>query len=349
MKKRKTKKASGIKMKPQKTNDFKFPLVGLGTCYYEFSKENPDAGVHRYRGGMRRLLETELAMARCEFDKLKGYYETLDQKDPLYLAGVTNCVVGALGRGDLKLFDRILKDLQGLPERNPHPHARLGREITEAWIRQFLRVRRGHPEWMVRGNLTLIPEEWKRQCAYLCVKGMFVRHEYDSAYAAASMLLNFDRRKDDLSAFPVYERLVCGLACHELGHREEAFSWFRQTAEMCCPRGIILPFVLLVAWLGPMMEDVIREVAPELVEKVRRIAPKFFVNLIRFHNHFAGEAVTTELNPREFYLAQQLVAGYSYKEIAAKLGVSNGRVNDLVRAIYGKLGVHGKAELAKLV
>ena len=330
-------------------NDFKLPLVGLGTCYYEFSKGNPDAGVRRHCGGLRQLLETELAMARCEFDKLKGYYKTLDMRDPLYLAGVTNCVVGALGRGDLKLFDRILKDLQGYPERNPHPHARLGREITEAWIRQFLRVRRGHPEWMVRGNLTLIPEEWKRQCAYLCVKGMFVRHEYDSAYAAASMLLNFDRRKDDLSAFPVYERLVCGLACHELGHREEAFSWFRQTAEMCCPRGIILPFVLLVAWLGPMMEDVIREVAPELVEKVRRIAPKFFVNLIRFHNHFAGEAVTTELNPREFYLAQQLVAGYSYKEIAAKLGVSNGRVNDLVRAIYGKLGVHGKAELAKLV
>ena len=336
-------------MKPQKTSDFKLPLVGLGTCYYEFSKGNPDAGVRRHCGGLRQLLETELAMARCEFDKLKGYYETLDQKDPLYLAGVTNCVVGALGRGDLKLFDRILKDLQGLPERNPHPHARLGREITEAWIRQFLRVRRGHPEWMVRGNLTLIPEEWKRQCAYLCVKGMFVRHEYDSAYAAASMLLNFDSRKDVLSAFPVYERLVCGLACHELGHREEAFSWFRQAAEMCCPRGIVLPFVLLVAWLGPMMEDVIREVAPELVEKVRRIAPKFFVNLIRFHNHFAGEAVTTELNPREFYLAQQLVAGYSYKEIAAKLGVSNGRVNDLVRAIYGKLGVHGKAELAKLV
>ena len=330
-------------------NDLKLPLVGLGTCYHEFSKENPDAGVRRQRGGLRRLLEMELAMARCEFDKLKGYYETLDRRDPLYLAGVTNCVVGALGRGDLKLFDRIIRDLREYPALNPHPHAQLGREITEAWIRQFLRVKRGHPEWMVRGNLTLIPEEWKRQCAYLCVKGMFVRKEYDPAYAAASMLINFDSRKDVLSAFPVYERLVCGLACHELGHREEAFFWFRQTAEMCCPRGIILPFVLLIAWLGPVMEDVIREVAPELVEKVRQIAPRFFANLIRFHNHFTGEAVTTELNPREFYLAQQLVDGYSYKEIAAKLGVSSGRVNDLVRTIYGKLGVHGKAELEKLV
>ena len=336
-------------MEPLMKNGFKLPLVGLGTCYYEFSKENPDAGVRRHRGGLRRLLETELAMARCEFDTLKGYYETLDREDPLYLAGVTNCVVGALGRGDLRLFDRILRDLREYPTRNPLPHARLGREITEAWIRQFLRVRRGHPEWMVRGNLTRIPEEWKRQCAYLCVKGMFTRKEYDSAYAAASMLLNFDSRRNLLSAFPVYERLVCGLACHELGHREEAFSWFRQTAEMCCSRGIILPFVLLVAWLGPMMEDVIREVAPEQVEKVRRIAPTFFANLLRFHNRFTGESVTTELNPREFYLAQQLVDGCSYKEIAAKLGVSGGRVNDLVRTIYGKLGIHGRAELEKLV
>ena len=331
------------------TNDLKLPLVGLGTCYYEFSKENPDAGVRRQRGGLRRLLETELAMARCEFDKLKGYYETLDPKDPMYLTGVTNCVVGALGRGDLKLFDQILRDLRGYPERNPDPHARLGCEITEAWIRQFLRVKKGHPEWMVRGNLTLIPEEWKRQCAYLCVKGMFVRQEYDSAYAAASMLLNFDSRKDVLSAFPVYERLVCGLTCHELGHREEAFAWFRQTAEMCCPRGIILPFVLLVAWLGPVMEDVIREVAPELVEKTRQIAPKFFANLLRFHNHFTGEAVTTELNPREFYLAQQLVDGYSYKEIAAKLNMTSGQVNNVVASIYRKLGIHGKAELKKFV
>ena len=330
-------------------NDFKLPLVGLGTCYYEFWKVNPDAGVRRHRGGLRQLLETELAMARCEFDKLKGYYETLDKGDPLYLAGMTNCVVGALGRGDLRLFDRILRDLREYPERDPDPHARLGREITEAWIRQFLRVKRGHPEWMVRGNLTLIPEEWKRQCAYLCVKGMFVRKEYGPAYAAASMLLNFDSRRDVLAAFPVYERLVCGLACYELGHREEAFSWFRQTTELCCPRGIILPFVLLVAWLGPVMEGVIREVAPELAERVRRIAPEFFANLIRFHNHFTGEAKTTELNPREFYLAQQLVSGCSYKEIAAKLGVSGGRVNDLVRAIYSKLGIHGKAGLEGLV
>ena len=42
-------------------SDFKLPLVGLGTCYSEFSKENPDAGVRQHRGGLRRLLAMELA------------------------------------------------------------------------------------------------------------------------------------------------------------------------------------------------------------------------------------------------------------------------------------------------
>ena len=61
------------------------------------------------------------------------------------------------------------------------------------------------------------------------------------------------------------------------------------------------------------------------------------------------ELVTTALSPREFYLAQQLVDGYTYKEIAAKLNMSSGQVNNVVAAIYRKLGVHGKADLAKLV
>ena len=330
-------------------SEIKLPLVGLGTCYRAFLKDDPDAGIRKYRGSLRRLFEHELAMARCEFDALKGYYATLDMESPFYLVGVTICVVGALGRGDIQLFDRILKDLRRYPEVNRHPQARLGREITEAWIRQFLRVKKGHPEWMICGNLISIPDEWKRQCAYLSVKGLYLRQDYASAYMAASLLVNFDVWKDALSAFPTYERLVCGLASHELGRKEEAFYWFRQTAERMCPHGIILPFILLSAWLGPVMDDVIREVSPRALEEVRRLAPEFFKNLIRFHNHFTGENLTIDLTPREYYLARQLSGGYSYKEIAKKMGISNGRMNNLVCDIYTKLGIHGKSDLAALV
>ena len=330
-------------------NDFRLPLVGLATSYCEFSKEDPEAGIRQLHGGLRRLLSTELAMARCEFGKLKGYYETLDMTDPLYLAGVTNCVVGALGRGDLRLFDRILRDLRRYPEVNSHPAARLGQEITEAWIRQFLRVRKGYPEWMTRINLTQIPEEWKRTCAYLGVKGLLRRQNYDSAYAAATMLLNFDRQRDVLAALPTYERLVCAHACHELGRKEEAFYWLRRTAEMTCPHGIILPYLILSVRVGPVMEDAIREVSPEAVAQVRRLAPQFFANLIRFRNHFTGEKVTTVLTPREFYIALELCDGHSYKDLAEKLDLSASRIGKQVQTIFSKLGINRKDQLAKFV
>ena len=329
--------------------DFKLPLVGLATCYYEFSREDPDAGVRKFRGGLRRLLETELKMARCDFDALKGYYDELDMEGPLYLVGVTNCVVGALGRGDLRLFNRILRDLERYPQVNSHPQARFGRDITLAWIRQFIKVGRGYPEWMERVNLTQIPEEWKRQCAFLGVRRMMLRKEYAAAYAATTMLLNFDSQRDIMSALPVYERLACASACYELGHKEEAFDWLRQTAEMTCRHGILLPYLLLVARFGPVMEAVIREVAPGSVDRVRRLAVQFFRNLVRFHNSFSGESATTELTPQEFYIAQQLTDGSSYKEIAAKLDVSDGRVNKVVRSIYSKLGVNGKNKLGHFV
>ena len=54
------------------TGGFKLPLVGLATSYCEFSREDPEAEIRQLRGGLKRLLATELAMARCEFGRLKG-------------------------------------------------------------------------------------------------------------------------------------------------------------------------------------------------------------------------------------------------------------------------------------
>lgn len=328
---------------------FKLPLVGLPTCYYDFPKDDAGKVVKGHRGALRRLLEMELASARCEFNRIRGYYDELDMTDDLYPAGVTICVVGALGRGDTRLFAQILRDLKAYPKRNGHPQARLAQEITLSWIRQFVRVGTGHPEWLIRMDLTRIPDEWKRQCAYLGVKGLLAQKNYAAAYRAAALLLNFDARRDMLAAFPTYERLVCAWSCHELGRKDESRLWFRQTLELTCKQGIVLPYLLLAARIGPEMEDEIRKVSPEAAAKVRKMAPGFFQNLIRFNNLFTGEAATTELTPREFYIAQQLCDGRSYKEIAAKLDVSPGRVNNVVMELYSKLHIHGKGQLRKFV
>jgi len=57
------------------------------------------------------------------------------------------------------------------------------------------------------------------------------------------------------------------------------------------------------------------------------------------------QPVSDKLTARENDVIEQLVNGFTYKEIANVLGISATTVNDHLKNIYNKLGVNSKAEL----
>jgi len=52
------------------------------------------------------------------------------------------------------------------------------------------------------------------------------------------------------------------------------------------------------------------------------------------------------LTPRESQVVNLAIQGLATKEIASKLGISSHTVNNHLKKIYEKLGVHSKAELS---
>jgi len=64
--------------------------------------------------------------------------------------------------------------------------------------------------------------------------------------------------------------------------------------------------------------------------------------------HSPAQVVETErqLSARERDILDLLVAGYTYKEIAEKVGVAYSTIDFHVRGIYDKLHLHSRAELA---
>lgn len=54
------------------------------------------------------------------------------------------------------------------------------------------------------------------------------------------------------------------------------------------------------------------------------------------------------LTPRDREVVRLLLAGASYKDVAAGLGLSFMSAQSRVKAVYAKLGVHSKAELAEV-
>ena len=82
---------------------------------------------------------------------------------------------------------------------------------------------------------------------------------------------------------------------------------------------------------------------------VRLAEPWPWDSTVRFHNQVMGDAETELLAPREFYVAESLVRGLRYKEIAERLGIVYCRVNELVTILHEKLDVRGSAELKPFV
>ena len=326
------------------------PVIGPATDFRLFPQCDPDSVLKGLEGSARTFCEAELATARCEFDRAKALAGQLLGDDRYVLAAVRLGLIAAVGLGDLRFFDQVLRSLAEYRRRAPCSRSALGVEITEAWLRQFLWLPTGYPEWMCRFDLSDIPEPWRAAVAYLGVKIRIAQGSFESAYAAASLFLNFVCPQQDLSAASSHAKMACAVACRETGRTDEMMKWLGEAVRMLAPHGFFLPFLLFMhSTHKSPVEAQIAEIAPDSVSRYRELSKRYFANLIRARNHYTGERVTTALSFREFYLAMLLKRNMSYKDLSERFGISVGRTKNIVSAIYDKLGIHSSGELRDLV
>ena len=322
------------------------PIIGPATDFRMLPQRNPDSALKGLGGLARTFCEAELAVARCDFGLGKALSGQLLDDDRYVLAAVRLGLIAAIGLGDLKFFDQVLRSLAQYRRRAPSVRSALGVEITEAWLRQFMWIPTGYPEWMCRFDLSDIPKPWCAAVAYLGVKIRIAQGSFESAYAAASLFLNFVCPQQDLSVATSHAKMACAVACRETGRTEEMMKWLDEAVRMLAPHGFFLPFLLFMhsSHKSPV-EERIAEIVPEQVPRYRELSKRYFANLIRARNHYTGEHVTTALSFREFYLAMLLKRDMSYKELSERFGITVGRTKNIVSAIYDKLGIHSSGEL----
>lgn len=323
------------------------PVIGPGTCWFAFPKENPDQVLNGLTGDDRLFASAELSLARCEFAKCRELYDRLRTSARYSLAAIRIGVVGAIGLGDVRLFDQVLKDLETHRRQAKDRAADLAVEMVKAWIRQHLWIPEGYPEWICRFDLEGVPAEWRDQVAYLGVRIRLVRTEFESAYATAALMMNYDTSPEDvITARRVHLRIIRAIACRETGRREEMMKWLREVVREICPHGFLQSLMLVMDGVASTsVQKLLAEEAPAQLPRYRALSKSYYANFVKMRNHFTGERVSDKLSLREMYLAILLRRGLSYKEIAERFGITVGRTKNLVAAIYGKLGVNSRKQL----
>ena len=322
-------------MLPPRMGTEAFPLPSLGG-----EVETCDPAL------LRQLVLLGQRLLQGDFTGLDAFYETVSRDSRCFLPAARMVLVGAVGCGDTTLFAQVMDDVRTFPTRYGVPLAKLGAELTEIWIRQFLNVTEGYPAWLVDGSLSHIPVEWRFFAAFLTARGYMLRREYVKAYAAAQMLLYLSPQTSSLPTGAVYLKFMLATAMQKIGRIAECEALFREAVRAAADHKFLLMFLGEPIGLKSPLYRALKEEAPDLLRKVRRQSADFFRNKVRMHNLLTGGHLADCLSPREFEVASSLWHGLRYKEIADQLGLEVSGINGITKSVYAKLGIHGIPELA---
>lgn len=327
------------------------PPIGPATNFYDFPADDPEKAVRSLGGEERIFAEAELALIRCDFARARDLCEKLWRSERYSMAAIRIAVIAAIGLGDLPLLDGILARITKIRLSSSDELVKeLVADVVEGWLSQWLWLSDGYPEWILRFDFRGIPESLRHPAAYLGVMARLNAGQFEAAYAAAALMMGFDktvaRHEGYLTAAKTYLRMARAISCRETGRMDEMHKWLEEVIRELAPHGILLPFLLFMSGSRKApTEEILAEVAPNEVARYRKLRRSYFVNLIRARNHITGEKVSEALSIREFYLAMLLKRGLSYKELADRFDLSVGRIKNLLQELYQKLNIHSRAQI----
>jgi len=328
-------------------SSFATPLYGPVTSHVGLSHGHLAS---EYRSELKRVTEMAWKLVRNDPFDVAAFYESMPKGGRLFPVIARVAVLGAVDSADIPLFDRVRRDMAAyVRAEKGNPLAALAIELVEANVRLRLRIADGYPAWLPRFDFSEVPSDWYPHAALLGIKVLMEQRRYEAALSAAGLALAVNARHDHILGADIWLSLFSAICCRETQRYDEATRWFRKAAEKAEKCDIVVPFLEFAMGEGSSLDIALRDLAPKLFETVRQRVDAFYLNGIKMRNHLTGGHVTMQLKRRQFFIARHVSHGASYKEIADMLGLSHGRVRNLVSEVYQILDIHSRSELAGLV
>ena len=169
-------------------------------------------------------------------------------------------------------------------------------------------------QWVQKGDFSRLLPEARPMGMYLSLKNLQGQRRYAELLCACKAAIALWEREDTFTILDIYLRMLCATACYELDRVDECDDHLLEAMKIALPNGFVTPFVQ--SWMT---------------------------------TGYTRENITTLLTQREYRVAQMIVAGSTYQNVADELYLSVGTVKKLVSSLYDKLMIHSRAELADMI
>ncbi|MBO4365880.1 MAG: diguanylate cyclase [Eggerthellaceae bacterium] len=194
-------------------------------------------------------------------------------------------------------------------------------------------------------TLSALPEGQRLFVSYLMARQSFAQGEYGNSLGVVSTALSYCEEVYPVSL--VYLHAIAACDHMALMRTDEAKREFSTAWELAKPDKVFAPFVELYAQLQGLVDVCLKASDPAAYRLIARAAQRFRVGWITTLEGQERGALVSTLTPSEMTVAALALRGWSNRQIATWMGLSENTVKHRASSIYQKLHIGKRSELSR--
>ena len=311
----------------------------------------------------RALLEAQLAYRRGDIDYVYGrarYF--LESRSGFYaiLGGGMLLVMCAIWRGDVDLWREAKRHIFDAPHSTAEEREIISLALAIADSSVY--DNKDFPAWFRRGSFESLPSH-----SHPSAKVFYIKYLYAQAFEIASKQVQLSEVRGlglmkmipkaiepmisqavvDKTVIPeIYLRLSCAVAYHNSGERALAVEHIDRAIALALPDGFLGILAEYVRHFDTLLEQRLELVSPEAAQRVRAMYKTYSAGWSRLSGTIRNRYIASNLTAREREVAKLAAFGYTSKEIAAMLYITESTVKQTVLKVVQKTGVRDRSEFS---
>lgn len=344
----------------------KSPFLDMTSLYNKPGEADKCAEMLINNPEAHALFEAQIAYRRGEIDKVYDHARYfLSSHSGFYaiLGGGMLLALCAIWRGDVNLWHEAKKHICEAPCENENEREIIS--LALAIIDSSIYDNKDYPEWFVSGNFELLPSDAHPAC-----KVFYIKYLYMAAFAIASKQAELEgvtglalmkmipntieplitQAVVDKTVIPeIYLRMSCAVAYHNSGMREKAIAHIDKAVALAVPDGLYGVLTEYVRHFDGLLEERVALVSDEANVLIKELYSRYSIGWARLSGAVRNKYIATNLTPREHEVAKLCAFGFSAKEIANMLYMSESTIKQTIARVITKTGVNDKSEFSYIL
>lgn len=341
----------------------KSPFLDMTNLYNKAGKADECTEMLINQPEAHALFNAQIAYRRGEIEKVyeqARYFLKSHSGFYAVIGGGMLLAQCAIWRGDMYLWKEAKKHIFEAPCKDAHDREIVS--LTLAIIDSSIYDNKDYPEWFKIGNFESLPGD-----AHPAAKVFYVKYLYMAAHAIATkqfkiegveglalmrMLPNaiepmISQAVIDKTIVPeMFLRMSCAVAYYNSGQKEKAIAHIDKAIALALPDQLYGFLTEYVRHFGELLENRIALQDKNAVVAVKALYNIYSIGWTRLSSQIKKNHVAIDLDPKDREIAKLSAFGFTAKEIASMLHLSESTVNHDVTRIINKAGLLSKKELA---